>query len=218
MGTDESLIIWGVGGHAEVVVDIIRLEGRYRISGFLDDTNPQRWATSFCGATILGGEAALGDLRNSGARHLILAFGNNAARLARAELATANGFTLATACHPRATIASNAKIGPGTVVAAGAVINPNASIGKNVIINTAASVDHGCIIADGVHVSPGVHLAGNVRIDRAAWVGIGATVKEGIRIGAGATIGAGSVVVRNIPPGVLAFGVPANVIRDNYAQ
>jgi len=218
MDTDECLIIWGAGGHAEVVADIIQLDGKYRVSGFLDDANPQRWGTSFCGATILGGEAALCDIRNRGIRHLILAFGNNAARLVRAELATSKGFALATARHHRATIASNVRIGPGTVVAAGAVINPSASIGRNVIINTSASVDHGCIIADGVHVCPGVHLAGNVQVDRAAWVGIGATVKEGIRIGAGATIGAGSVVVRDVPPGALPFGIPARVIKENYSQ
>jgi len=218
MDTEKYLIVWGAGGHAEVVADIVQLDGKYRVAGFVDDVNPQRWGTSFCGATILGGEAALRDIRNRGIRHLILAFGDNASRLERAEWATSKGFAIATACHPRATIAKDVCIGPGTVVMAGAVINPSASIGQNVIINTSASVDHGCIIADGVHLCPGARLAGDVQVDRAAWVGIGVTVKEGIRIGAGATIGAGSVVLRDIPPGALAFGVPARVIREKYSQ
>jgi len=218
MDAEARIIVWGIGGHAEVVADVIRLEGRYQIAGFLDDLNPQRWGTPFCGAPVLGGAAALGESLGSGIRNVILAFGDNRARLAKGDLVTSQGFTLGTACHPRATIASTARVGPGTVVAAGAVINPGATIGSNVIVNTSASVDHGCRIADGVHLSPGVRLAGGVTVERAAWVGIGATVKDGIRIGEGATVGAGSVVVKDIPPGALAFGVPARVRKENYAR
>jgi acetyltransferase EpsM len=52
-----------------------------------------------------------------------------------------------------------------------------------------------------------------VRVCRGAWVGIGSSVIDGVRIGAGSTVGAGSVVVRDVPDGVLAYGVPAKVIR-----
>ncbi|MGH7634357.1 MAG: acetyltransferase, partial [Gemmatimonadaceae bacterium] len=82
------------------------------------------------------------------------------------------------------------------------------------IVNTAASVDHDCDLADGVHVACGAHLAGHVRVGRGAWIGIGAVVRERVTIGAGAMIGAGAVVVSDVPPGVLAFGVPARVIRE----
>ncbi len=69
-------------------------------------------------------------------------------------------------------------------------------IGEGVTIGHAA-VLHGCTIGDG------------------ALVGIGAIVLNRAKIGAGSVLGAGALVPegREIPPGVLAFGSPARVIR-----
>ena len=44
----QKVIVWGAGGHAVVVADIIRSEGRYAIAGFLDDLNPGRQNKPFC--------------------------------------------------------------------------------------------------------------------------------------------------------------------------
>lgn len=206
-----KLVIWGASGHASVVADIFRLRGEYEIAGFLDDTNPGE--AEFCGAPVLGGREQLDTLLRRGIGCLILGFGNCEARLRLSELARAKGFTIATAIHPRAVVASDVTIGYGTVVAAGAVVNPGAKIGHDVIINTCASVDHHCVVEDGAHIAPGAHLAGSVSVGRAAWVGIGATVVDRARIGAGATIGAGAVVVDDIPDGVVACGVPATTKR-----
>lgn len=207
------LVIWGASGHARVVADIIRLQQSHEIAGFLDDHHPEKTQTDFCGALVLGGREQLEVLPGQGINHLIVAVGDCHARLRLAALARAKGFHLATAVHPQATVAAGVQIGKGTVIMAGAVINPGACVGENVIINTCASVDHDCEIADGVHVSPGGRLAGGVVAGRAAWIGIGATVIGGVRIGADAVIGAGSVVLRDIPDGVLAYGVPAKIIK-----
>ena len=208
-----KLVIWGASGHARVVADIIRAEQSYEIAGFLDDQNPERAQTEFCGTLILGGQEQLEGLLKRGISHLIVAVGDCQARLRLSALAQSIGFKLATGIHPRATIAADVHIGDGTVIMAGAVINPGAHIGENVIINTCASVDHDCVIEDGVHISPGGRLAGNIIAGRAAWIGIGATIINGIRIGAGAIIGAGSIVLRDIPDDVCAYGVPAKIIK-----
>jgi len=209
-----KLAIWGASGHAKVVADIIRLRAEYEIVGFLDSINPERCGMEFCGARILGGEEQLDRLLDQGIDHIILGFGDCAARLRLAELATSKGFKLVSAIHPNSIIASDVNILPGTVVAAGAVINSASQIGENVIINTSASVDHDCYIADGAHICPGVHLAGNVKVGRGAWVGIGASVINHISIGSGAYIGAGAVVVKDIPDLMLAYGNPAKVKRS----
>jgi len=215
VSTKPNLVVWGASGHARVVADIVRLAGQYEIVGFLDDLHPERYGTEFCGAAILGGGELLPCLMETGIEHVLVAVGDCRARLRLAEAARAHGFRLATAIHPRAIVASDVQPGPGSVVAAGAVINPGTEIGENVVVNTAAGVDHDCVLADGVHIGPGVRLAGEVRVGRATQVGIGAVVVNGVQIGAGSLVGAGGVVVGDVPDGVVAYGVPARVIRPN---
>lgn len=207
------LVIWGASGHASVVADVVRSRGEYEVAGFIDDVNPEREGVRFRDATILGDRERLDGLLQEGVEHLICGFGNCEMRLRLSELAREKGFSLATAIHPRATLASGVEVGGGTLVVAGAVINPGAAIGDNVIVNTSASVDHDCVVEDGAHICPGACLAGDVHVGRAAWVGIGATVVERVRIGAGTTVGAGSVVVEDLPAGVVAYGTPARVVR-----
>ena len=208
-----KLVIWGASGHASVVADIVRLQGEYELVGFLDDITPERRGTEFNGLQVLGGSEQLDELKNKGVTHLIMGFGNCAARLINSAVGREKGFLLATAVHPKAVVASNVQVSPGTVIAAGAIVNPGAKIGENVIINTGASVDHDCFIDDGAHLSPGTHLGGSVTIGRSTWLGIGAIVTDHLRIGANSIIGAGSVVVNDIPENVVAYGVPAKVVR-----
>lgn len=211
----DKLVIWGASGHALVVADIIRLQGKYELIGFIDDLNPQSAGTTLCGATVLGGREHLESLLRDGVNRVIFGFGNCQARLQLSQLIREKGFQLATAIHPRSTVAEEVGIGAGTVVVAGAIINPGCHIGENVIFNTGATVDHGCLIGDGVHLCPGVHLAGNVEVGRGSWVGIGAVVTGGVKIGAGTIVGAGAVVVNDLPDNVVAYGVPARVMRKN---
>jgi len=209
----DEIVIWGAGGHAAVVADLVRRTNRFQIVGFIDDVNPGRKGEDFCGARILGGRSQLAKLRRAGVKYLLVAFGDNAARLKCAAAAKEFGFTLATVISPSADVAAGTEVGLGTVIASGAVVTPDVRLGENVIINTSASVDHHCVVADGAHICPGVRLAGGVSVGRGAWVGIGATVIDDIKIGAGAMIGAGAVVVRDIPENAMAYGVPARVVR-----
>lgn len=207
----QGLVIWGASGHALTVANIVRLEGKYDIAGFLDDIIPQRRGEAFCGSTVLGGREQLRNLQEQGIYHILLGFGGCQARLRLADWVRREGFQLGTAIHPRSVVAADVLIKEGTVIAAGAVINPATRIGANVIINTCASVDHECLIEDGCHIAPGVHLGGRVTIGQGVWIGIGATVKDRVHIGAGSIIGAGTVVLNDIPEDVVAFGIPAKV-------
>jgi len=209
----EKVAIWGAGGHGAVVADIVQLEGRYEIAGFLDDGESGRVGGMYLGLPILGGRNQLSRLVTQGIGYILFAFGDNAARLHLSELVAEHGLRLAVAIHPRATVARSADVGPGTVIAAGAVVSAAAVIGASVIINTCASVDHHCVVEDGVHIAPGAHLASHVRIARGAWVGVGASVRERVRIGATSIIGVGSAVVSDIPAGVVAYGVPAAIMK-----
>lgn len=56
--------------------------------------------------------------------------------------------------------------------------------------------------------------AGDIVLERDVWLATGVTVLAGVRIGTATVVAAGSVVTRDLPPGVLAAGVPARVIRS----
>jgi sugar O-acyltransferase (sialic acid O-acetyltransferase NeuD family) len=210
----DKLIIWGGGGHARVVADIARLQ-EFEIVGFLDDQNPGRAGENFAGGQILGGREQLPILEEQSVRKLLVAIGDCASRLQLSGFAIAAGFELATLVHPQAVVASDVILGVGTVIVAGSVINSGSCIGGCVIVNTMASIDHHCLIADGVHIAPGTHLGGHVSIGERTWIGIGCIIKDRVKIGRNCLIGAGALVLNDVPDNVVAYGSPARVVRDN---
>ena len=197
----ETIVIYGAGGHAKVIADILRLTEQYEIIGFLDDNNPQKYGNDFYGSYIIGGKEKLNLIKKNGTVNIIIGFGNNYIRLRLGGMLKKIGFNLVSAIHPTSILARDISIGPGTVVAAG------------VIINTNVTIDHECNIQDGVHISPGVIIAGNVNVGKGSWIGVGAIISDHIIIGSGSIIGAGAVVVNNIPNDVVAYGFPAKPIR-----
>ncbi len=48
----------------------------------------------------------------------------------------------------------------------------------------------------------------------AAWIGIGATIKDRVRVGANSIVGAGAVVLKDVPDNSVVVGVPAKFIRN----
>lgn len=121
---------------------------------------------------------------------------------------------LATIIHSQAIVSKAALIGEGTVVFANAVINPSAHIGKACIINTGAIVEHDCILKDGVHISPNATMGGTVCIGEKTWVCIGCSIAHHLTIGENSVLGAGSVVIQDVPNNVLVAGVPATIRKD----
>lgn len=206
----QGVLVYGAGGHGKVVVDILERMAQYKIVGFVDD-NPSQKGRSFFGYPVIGSLDAL--LEHGTQSHLILAIGDNEARGRLAHRLEPLGFQFATAVHPTASLGRDTKLGWGTVIMANVAVNSGATIGRHVIINTGATIDHDCVIGDFAHISPGVHLGGGVTVGSLAHVGIGASVIQNVTIGAGSVIGAGAAVVKDVPPNVVAVGVPARVSK-----
>ncbi|MEP6714098.1 MAG: acetyltransferase [Terriglobia bacterium] len=204
-----KILVWGAGGHAGVVEEIIRLSQKYEMIGFLDDSPTAQ--DFFLGLPVFHDFRSLQAGRPL---HAIVAVGHCRTRLEIAETVQQNGWILTSAIHPRAVVSSSAVVGDGTVIAAGAVVNPGSALGTSVIVNTGATVDHDCRIADGVHIGPGVHMGGAAVVGKGTWLGIGAIVKDRVTIGQGVVIGAGAVVLRDIPDYVMAYGVPAKPVKE----
>lgn len=201
-----STVILGAGGHAKVVLDILKAvqkeQGVQEEIEFLDDNIPRE--TRIEGIRVAG---KIEDCRKySSDTKFIIGIGNNNIRR---EIAERYKILYTCAIHPRAVLGSSVEIEEGTVVAANAVINYGGKIGRHCIINTGATVDHECRVEEFVHVSPGAHLGGNVELGKRCWLGIGSIVKNNIRIASESIIGAGAVVVKNIEKPGTYVGVPA---------
>lgn len=199
MSAPREVIVLGAGGHAKVVVSTLRAAGHSVLA--LYDRDPAKAGTHVLGAPVLLQD----DLPASGAA--VIGIGGNSTR--RALAVQFPGLEWLTVVHPAAWVDPSSTLGPGTVVFAGAIVQPSSTLGAHVIVNTAATVDHDCLVGDFVHLAPGTHLAGDVHVGEGSFLGIGVTTIPGTRIGRWAMVGAGGVVVRNLPDGVKAVGVPA---------
>jgi len=197
--------IIGSGGHAKVVIQVIRACGHRAVKLFDDD--PQSWGKDVMGVPVVGSVAEILKFDSS---PTVIAVGNNRDR---SIIATQFACNWTSIVHPRAVVDDSAKIGPGSVVMAGCVIQANASIGCHCIVNTSATIDHDTTVGDFCHLCPGVNLAGNVRVDEGVLLGVASSAIPGVRIGDWSTIGAGSTVIRDIPEHSVAVGVPASYER-----
>jgi sugar O-acyltransferase (sialic acid O-acetyltransferase NeuD family) len=201
---------FGAGGHAKVVIEILRSVRDYEIVGLLD-TRIERGA-NVLGVEVLGDDSLMGDLKGRGIEHAFIGVGTAGNTQPRRELyerVTGFGFQMVPAIHAAAIVSSSAQIGVGPTIMAGAIVNASAVIGDNVIVNTGAIVEHDCVIGDHTHIATGARLAGGVHVGSGSHIGIGAVIRQEIKIGEGAIVGAGAVVVRDVPAGKTVMGVPA---------
>lgn len=208
----QDIVVIGAGGHAKVVARSLRECGGWHVAGFVDDQNPARAGERFGGATVLGGRAALAALREQGVAAAVVAFGHNRARLDFDAWLAGGGWQRPAIVDPSARVGDDVVLGPGCYVAAGAIVEPGVALGRQVIVNSAAVLCHDGIVDDGAHLCPRSCFGGHVRIGPRSWIGIGATVRDRVRIGADVVVGAGALVLRDVPDGVVAYGHPAQVI------
>jgi sugar O-acyltransferase (sialic acid O-acetyltransferase NeuD family) len=207
----EKILIFGAGGHAQVVADILICMTKYHTDlmpiGYLDD-DLQLLGNIYLGLPVLGKTDRVAEIDHD---RVIIAIGNNARRKQLFESLKAQGKKFFTAIHPTAIISPFAKIGVGTTICAGAIVNPTASIGNNVILNTGSTVDHHNQIEDHVHIAPGVNLGGAVKVNEGAFIGIGAKVIPEREIGAWSTVGAGATIVTDVESKSMYLGTPGRI-------
>jgi serine O-acetyltransferase len=107
-------------------------------------------------------------------------------------------------------------------------INPAARLGRGIMIDhgTGVVIGETAVVEDGVSILQGVTLGGtgkevgdrHPKVRRGVMIGAGAGVFGNIEIGARAKIGAGSVVLKDMPAGVTAAGVPARIVGRASAE
>ena len=205
---DQSLIIFGFGGHARSVADVALACG-YSALCFVEP-NAQD------GELFL--EHPVHKELPYHAGTCFFAAGDSELRKNQMKLIIEQDWKIETLIAPSATRCTGASIQVGAFVGHHAHIGPMAKIGVGCIINTAAVIEHECEVGDFSHVSVNTTLAGRVTIGRNVFVGASAVVKDKITIGDNITIGAGAVVVDNLLEPGIYVGIPAKRLQQAYQR
>jgi sugar O-acyltransferase (sialic acid O-acetyltransferase NeuD family) len=209
------LFVIGSSGHAAAVLECIELQEEYEVIGLLDSFEPK--GTKKHGYVVYGGVENAAELSEpTGCRSFFVAIGDNFVRWRIASLlsSTIPGIEFPILAHPSALVSKSARIGPGTVLTTSAIVGVNAIVGQGCIVNVASAVNHDCRMDDFSSLSAGVQLGGGAAIGFRSSVGVGATLKEKVVVGRDTVVGAGAVVTSDLPDNVVAYGVPAKVIKQ----
>lgn len=214
MASLPSLVIVGASGHGLSVCDAAQKAGRH-VVGFLDGRKIA--GTCHGGVRVLGPEDQLSALVAADeSLECVVAIGDNSVREACVrrleDLCPVVRF--ATVIHPWSCIAHEVEVGSGTVILAGVILNVGVRIGRHCLLNTGSQLDHESELGDYASFAPRAATGGNVVIGRCSAVCIGATIIHGVKIGGNTVIGAGAVVLKDVPANAVAYGSPARVIRS----
>jgi UDP-N-acetylbacillosamine N-acetyltransferase len=196
------LVIYGAGGHGQVVADAARASG-LEVLGFIDDGAIGENAGAAASPRLDPADPRLE------AAQFHIAIGDNADRLRLLEQLRDAGRDVVSVVHPDATVSAGVRLEPGTYIGPRAVVGPGAYLGPGCIVNSAAIVEHHNALGSGVHLAPAATLAGGVQVGSLTLIGIGATVLPGVTLGRRCVVAAGAVVTADAGDDVLLVGIPA---------
>jgi sugar O-acyltransferase (sialic acid O-acetyltransferase NeuD family) len=195
--TDQPpLFILGSSGHANEIAVYARSVNPDRAVLFVDDSVSGDSCITYQQYLDLipaGGESVMGSGRIENRRRML--------EQIRPPFATI--------VHPSATVIG--QLGPGCVVAPGAVLAARSHLAEHVLVNYNATIGHDSTVHRLSVVGPLAAIGGWVDVEEEVYVGAGAVVRERLRLGRGSIAAMGSVIVADVPPGLVAVGVPATL-------
>ena len=215
--SEQKVVIIGTGGFGREVLDVLEavnlVSPTYQILGFITEPGFQQAGDLINNTPVLGYYDWLEAHRHE--VKAICGVGSPPTRKRLIEKAVTIGVEFFSVVHPSAILTRWVTMGSGTIITAGCILTNQITLGNHVHINLDCTIGHDAILEDYVTVSPGVHVSGNVTLKTGCFIGTGANLIEGKTVGEWSVIGAGSVVVKDIPPNVTAVGIPASPIKKH---
>jgi sugar O-acyltransferase (sialic acid O-acetyltransferase NeuD family) len=209
----ESVVIVGAGGFGrevlEIFNDINKQEKKWDVLGFIDEDKELKGKT-INNFSVLGG---LNWFENHKDVDCVCAIGEPEAKKKVIDALKKMNVHFCNAIHPSVIMSKFVEFGEDVIICAGTILTVNIKIGNHVIINLNCTIGHDAVIEDYCSLMPTVKISGNNHLYSGTYVGTGATFIHKLSIGAWSTIGAGAVVIKDIPENVVAVGTPAKVIK-----
>ncbi len=206
-------VIIGAGTYGEVYLAYLQ-EGGVNVVGFLDDD--QKYENQCVrGIPVLGSISQLKTLKDThGIEAVYCPLGNNKLRVKFLAEAKQLGYKTPNFIHPSAIISPNVSIGEGVYILLGTTIMPYTVIKDYVMISMGVHLAHHSILEEGVFLSTGCNFGASIHAQKYAYCGISSTIMTGVQeLGRDCLIGAGAVVIRDVPEGAVMAGVPAKVLK-----
>jgi sugar O-acyltransferase (sialic acid O-acetyltransferase NeuD family) len=209
----EKLVIIGTGGHAKSVFGLASSLD-YNLSFFLDWTSDR---SEFLGLKV---KKTITDISNFEDYSYVIAIGDPTQRKIVQQKLTnlLPNYRFPSIAHKSAVVGQNSSVGYGTVIFPFSNIGPFAEVGNFCILNTGSNLEHESKLASFATLAPGATVGGNVHIGSGSWIGMNATVKHGITIGNDSIIGANSYVDKSFSSNIIAYGIPAKLVRIRSAN
>lgn len=211
----KDLIIIGASGFGREVAWLVervnKVSETWNLIGFLDD-NKSLQGTDVNGYEVLGTTDDAGRFPDA---YFVCAIG--AARIREKIIQKVTeinpNIKFAILIDPSVVKSDLVEIGEGSIICAHTIITVNIKIGKHVIINLDCTVGHDAVLYDFVTLYPSTNISGITEIGPCSELGTGMQIIQGKRIGAYTIVGAGAVVVKDIPDASTAVGNPAKPIK-----
>lgn len=207
-------VIIGAGTYGEVYLAYLQDAG-IEVVGFLDD-NKDLYGKQMLGCPVLGGTNMLPVLREEyEVESIYCPIGNNKLRVEFLSQARNLGYETPNFIHKLAFVSPDVRMGNnGVYVLPNTLIMPHVVLDDYVMVSVGANIIHHSHLSSGVFVSNGVNLGASLVAEKYAYIGMGSTVMTGVKVlGENCLIGAGAVVIKDVPANAIVAGVPAKVLR-----
>lgn len=215
MNNVKNIVLFGGGLHASYCIDTILKEKKYRIVGIVDSIHDLGSIVN--GYPIIGRQEKIREITSKYNIHGgFISIGDNWSRkkVFDCVIDQVPDFRFINAIHPSTIIGMNVRLGVGILTMAGSIINPNSIVGNFCFIATGAQLEHNCNLGDFASISAGSMTGGKVNIGKYSAITLGVIVMDRINIGENTVVGSGSLVTKDLPDNVLAYGMPAKIIRS----
>ena len=210
------LVIVGAGGLGrEVAVLVAQLNeagSNWDLQGFYDDKVPA--TPTVAGLPYLGTIADLNATPTPLA--VAIAVGSSTGRAAVVGRLTSAQLAFPSLVHPQLALREYQRIsiGAGCLIQRGCILTCDITLGRFVLLNLGCTLGHDAVLEDFCSLMPHANVGGGAHLETGVYLGTNATLIHQVRIGARAIVGAGAVVVRHLPAGCTAVGVPAKRIKN----